>query len=84
MAAWRGVAGNGVAVGSVCVVLFIAFTSLTRRGESSEWLIFEREGERQFTLLSLDKYNGKVDRASSQFSLDLSSIPTCIDLTDLT
>lgn len=44
----------------------------------------EREGERQFTLLSLDKYNGKVDRASSQFSLDLSSIPICIDLTDLT
>lgn len=31
MAAWRGVAGNGVAVSSVCVVLFTAFTSLTRR-----------------------------------------------------
>lgn len=29
--AWCGVAGNGVAVGSVCVVLFTAFTSLTRR-----------------------------------------------------
>lgn len=80
MAAWRGVAGNGVAVGSVCVVLHKS----NEEGQSSEWLIFEREGERQFTLLSLDKYNGKVDRASSQFSLDLSSIPTCVDLTDLT
>lgn len=78
MAAWRGVAGNGVAVGSVCVVLpaFHCFHKSNEEGQSSEWLIFEREGERQFTLLSLDKYNGKVDRASSQFSLDLSSIPT--------
>lgn len=39
--AWCGVAGNGVAVGSVCVVLpaFHCFHKSNEEGQSSEWLI---------------------------------------------